>query len=354
MSIRRERSLGLETAGSLAKGLMLMSGGASASQAAEILELHGASAVAVREIKAAVAGHLTTDDALGEFREATQSFLAAVAHHGLFDRGFPFMAQGALHTRHGVITAIATAYSSTEGFSRPIARMSSTTKALAEMQAMAIVVMTKEALRLLTAAEQISQALALGVGRATDDIFVAHCLSVGTAVAALGVDARGVYVDIKRALAALTTSAGSEIILGMSPALAKRLSALPTTAGERAFPGMTPNGGEISGLPCVATDALGADVVMYDATAYVAAADAVAMDRADHATLEMATDPTSRVGSGSPSTPVEQTQVSLFQTNSTGIMCRRTFGFEPMRAGVVKLTNAGTVWGYDTTTSPPL
>lgn len=349
MSIRRMRSLDLSIMGHTIKGVLGQSAGLDY---AALIEADEGPEEAARIIKAAVGG-ISTDGGLGVYRDAIDAILAAAQHHGLWERGLPFMLRGAPFTRYGLLTAIAGATHVDEAMSIPVSKGTAANKSLHPRKVVVIIVTTKEFLRFVDAG-QLSQAFALALGAAVDVQFAAHCLSVGTAVAALGQDARGVYVDLKRGLSALPTSAGSEIIIGMSPALAKRVAALPTTTGGRAFSGMTPNGGELAGMQCVATDALTNDVVLYDATSFLGFSGEVEMDRADQTTLEMATDPTSAASTGSPPAPVETTQVSMFQTNSVGLMARREFAFEPIRAGVVKITGAGNLWGYDTTTSPPL
>lgn len=356
MSLRRERSTKAENFGISMKLFMCKQAGMDVDA---VIEREVAPEAAVRifdamTVKALVPG-LTTGSAgaLADFQNSFQAINAAAAHHGVFDRAFPLMIPASFHTKVGILTAVASAADVDQAMSIPVSRGVAARKSLTARKAIVIVVVTKEFL-LHTDADVLAQLLALGLGAARDTQFVAH-LSTGTALAAFGVEPRGIYVDIKRALSALATSSASEVMVAMGPAPAKRLCAMPTISGERAFPGMRPNGGELCGMPVVVTDALTSDVVLFDATAFMGASLDIELDRADQTTLEMASDPTSSVAvDGSPLLPNETTQVSLFQTNSVGLMATSIFGFEPLRAASVKLTGAGTAWGYDTTSSPPL
>lgn len=164
-----------------------------------------------------------------------------------------------------------------------------------------------------------------------------------TPIAASGTTAAAVLHDIRLLLDAATVSTNSRFHLIASPTICARLAVMTTaTIDGLAFPALTVNGGMIGGIQVHASAALTNAVVLIDAAQLVASADAVAIRVSQNASLEMDTAPAQAIATGSPPAPAGPAGspppglVSMFQTNSTAILCERVFGFQPLRASAVQ------------------
>ena len=109
---------------------------------------------------------------------------------------------------------------------------------------------------------------------------------------------------------------------------------------------MTVTGGVLpGGIAVHVSNALTNTALLVDANALVANADAVRIRVSPNASLEMTDAPAQATADGSPPAPVAATGkvVSMFQTNSTAVLCERIFGFQLLRASAAQ-SLSGVAW----------
>lgn len=182
---------------------------------------------------------------------------------------------------------------------------------------------------------------------ASDEFNAACHYNLGSSYQALNETTKAA-LHFNRALALGMSEKNSEDFILQNPSIgmcvARILATLPTADGAIAFPNMSLAGGSIANIPIHTSDAAGEAVILIDASALVAAADALELKASSAAALQMDDVPSMASAAGSPSTPTAAQLVSLFQTNSTALKCERTFGFEIIReAGVASLSSVQ--WG---------
>jgi hypothetical protein len=135
-------------------------------------------------------------------------------------------------------------------------------------------------------------------------------------------------------LAAVTTSATSQLYYVTSPTNMKKLVLKANTIGAPAFPALGPNGGEIfPGVTAIASDQVpSATAVMFAADALAGNADTIILDGSDQAVVNMDTSP------DSPSS-ASTVMLSLWQTDHRALRAERFLGFTVTRAsGVASLS----------------
>jgi hypothetical protein len=190
----------------------------------------------------------------------------------------------------------------------------------------------------------LENSLRTGISSATDSNFIAALIALTTPIAATGATAADVLFDLRILMDAAGSGANSRFHLAVGPAVARRLALMSSTTGERAFSG-TVNGGDLAGVTVHASDALDDDALLLDASALALAADPVSVRVSPNALIEMDSAPSSAANnSGSPPTSVGSSAVSMFASDSTAILCERTFGFEVMRSSAVQSLE-GITWG---------
>jgi HK97 family phage major capsid protein len=287
-------------------------------------------------------------------------FLAAVGNFGVFNVAFPDMNTAPLHSRIVAVTADATGWAALEGKAKPVSRLSFAADPLQEKKAVGLIVLSDDVLRFGAGAQElISRALPRAVASATDKTFIDSLIAANTPIAAAGFDAAGVHADLRLLLDAVDTGDGARLHVVMNSDTAKRLSVMATTGGQQAFPQMTPNGGTLCGIPAHVSDHADDNVLLFDATALVAASENVSLRSSSAAAVEMDDAPISATNDGgSPPAPVSPESgsppagglVSLFQTDSIALLAERYFAFLLLRdTGVASLS--GVQWGM--TGSPP-
>jgi hypothetical protein len=290
-------------------------------------------------LKAAVSGSVTDLAGLTPYRILSEGFSATLTN-AAFDAVLADARQVPLHVRFSVVTSDATAAVAGEGSAKRISSISIGSGAVTARKAAVHVVASEELLRYQSAVGLIETSLRAGVSDAVDSIFLLALIAGTTPVAASGTTAAAALHDIRVLLDAATVSSNSRFHLIVSPATCARLAVMTTvTVDGLAFPSLTVNGGTIGGIAVHASDALTTQAVLIDASQVVAAADPVGIRVSQAASLQMDSAPTQTIAP----TPVATAVVSMFQTNSTAIVCERRFGWSLLRATAAQ-SLSGVAW----------
>lgn len=287
-------------------------------------------------LKAAVPGATTTSaSALASFQLA-QGFSATLANVSVFDAILADCVQVPLRSVFGVVVSDASAAAVAEGAAKPLARLSVNSTSLQERKAAANCVVSEDVLRFAAGAQTLLEnSMRTGVAAATDAIFIAAMLALTTPLASGG----NVFQDLRRATDAAGSGGTSKFHLVVAPAVARHLALASTTTGTVQFPDMTVTGGALpGGIVVHVSDLLVATtVLLIDASALAASADAVSVRISTDTAVEMDSAPSASIA------PVATNTVSMFQTNSVVIKVERFFGFSLLRASAVK-SLSGVQW----------
>ena len=144
--------------------------------------------------------------------------------------------------------------------------------------------------------------------------------------------------DLEGMLNRVNTTGAGNLFWVMVPGVANRMATKTATNGNQLFPAMTPTGGEILGRPALVTNRIlpvgspssGSMLLLVDATGIAADTGEVEIDISRGATIEMSDNPAQ-----SAMTPTHAQMVSLFQTNSVGLLARVEFGCARLRDNAV-------------------
>ncbi len=312
---------------------------------------HAGGAPALVDIaKAAVSGVMTTTaPALSQFGPIAAGFIAALRSTSVFDALLPDMLPAVIDQRFGLLTAHAAAGAGEEGQAAVATQLALSAGTLAERKAQAVIAASKTLMANANAIGLLERGLLDGAGRSTDTQFLTAIAAGAPTVASAGDTWNDVYTDLAAAVRGLPTGAQSRVHVALGVDCAKRLTFAVNQQGERVFPGMTINGGAIAELTVHVTDHLVNDVLVVDAAAFAGATGDVQLESSSAATLKLSTTPAMSAGIGSPPQPIEASVVSMFQTSSVATLVTRSFAFEMVRPGVVKIPNVQ--WGL--VGSPP-
>jgi hypothetical protein len=146
----------------------------------------------------------------------------------------------------------------------------------------------------------------------------------------------------------------SQLVWLMSSSTALALGSMRTITGAEEFPGLTINGGRFQGIPVIVSEYVGTSGGSPN-TRYVWLVSAgdiflgdeggVSVDMSREASIQMDSAPTNAsIESGSPSTGVPTTLVSLWQTNTVGFRAERTINWKLRRTTAVAGLS-GVAWG---------
>jgi HK97 family phage major capsid protein len=158
-----------------------------------------------------------------------------------------------------------------------------------------------------------------------------------------GTDADSVRLDI-RSLWAKFTAANNPPSTGvfiMSSNTTVALASMVNPLGQESFPEMNMAGGQLFGMPVIASDHVADNIVVLvnASDIYLADEGGVSVDASMEASIEMSDAPTGDSGA-----PTAATSVSMFQTNSVAIRAERTINWMRRRTqSVAYLT--GVDWG---------
>ena len=290
---------------------------------------------AVEVLKAAVSAGSTNDPTLAGLASIQASFVESLARVSAFDLMLGSMRRVPLQSRIVSVTSAVTGSPVSEAVAKPISFMSLTGAGIERKKGSAIVALTEEALRSGGPALEnfLLAELRRALSRSVNSVFLAE---LSTAAGA-GTASTAFEADVVAMLGTIEADRDIQAVPDR-PAQAGRVCALHLALV----------GGSTGDITLIASDAVPANVaLLVDADALAASAEAIVLDSARHASLQMDTAPTQTSGGiGSPDAPVASTAVSLWQTNSAALRAERFYGFKLLRTNVVtKVTAVASDWG---------
>jgi hypothetical protein len=214
----------------------------------------------------------------------------------------------------------------------------------------AVTVITNEVARLAAAGsveflrDQLARSLAIGLDR----VFCDPAISAGAnspASVTNGISPISATTDpatdLRQLVAAYAAGGGSlsAAVILCSSATAAAL-ALTSSSGASLFPGVTVAGGVLAGVPCLASDAVGARIILVDTSRIFVADNGEAdVSVAEHASVEMVDAPSQSIADGSPLAPSASSLVSLWQTDSIGLRVERIVSWATAPGAVAFLSD---------------
>jgi hypothetical protein len=318
-------------------------------------ERSGAPPRIVSVLKAAVAvgGIATWGSELADFKLVTDSFAQSLQSIGVFDH---LLANGLRRTpissQLGSVSVGVSAYTVSEFGVKPVSSMTLATPAsqIAARKSHAVVAITSELLKLGGPAGQalLTRELQTAAALAVDSYFVNSILLSGVSTPTSGgstsVSARS---DIGYLFGQVETDQSSKLFIITTPLICKMWSAMGATAtnGAPAFENMGPQGGEICGVPVLASSALAAGlVVMVDANAIAGDAEQFRLDVMREGSIYPDSAPDSP--------PLSTTNVlNLWQLDQVALVMERWWGAAKLRStAVAAISNSNS---YVSGFSPP-
>lgn len=300
-----------------------------------------------RMFKSAVAAGTTTDPnwagGLIDYRIAVGAFIGWLQHSGVFDYAAANgMRRTPLEARVGAVTGAFTANEVGETQYTPVSALALSAGDIARRKAQGLCVVTDEVLRTIGSTGQslLNAELKKAVIAAADIVFLAILTAAATPVPSAGTDESAALADLAALFGAVQTSASSALFFVMSPGLAKTASLMRSSFGGPLFPDLTPLGGTILKIPVLLSDQVGGRLILVDADQIAGDAETIVLEVAAHATIKMA---------GNPAAGAD-THVSLWQTNSKGLLATRWLGARVLGSnavGVVEDVDWGSANGSD-------
>lgn len=311
------------------------------------------------EMKAAVAAGTTTDAGYAGnlvYAENLASefidFLRPQTILGKFGQGgVPSLRQVPFNIRIAGQSAGGNGYWVGQGAPKPLTRFTTNVTNLGFAKIAAIAVLTDELIRFsspsadLLARDDLSKSIRERsdidfidpAKAAVANVSPASVTNGVTPIAASGTDADALRADIKSLwqlfLAANLSPTDAVYIMSNSTALG--LSLMLNPLGQREFPGMTMNGGELLGVPVIASeyvpsDTTGGLIILAKASDILLADDGqVTVDASNEASLQMDDAPTNPVVAAT-------VLVSMFQQNMTALRAERFINWAKARAAAVQ------------------
>lgn len=298
--------------------------------ALDILQRDSDAAIRKAAVGAGVLSSSTWAEPLADSALGGAEFLESLAGRSAFfrilaDNGFRRVP---MRTRIGVVSSGPVGHTPAEGKPLPVSKMTLSKSALQPIRAAAAVVVSQEVAADQSAASHtlVDQELRNAVSDAVDVEFFNRIVDSGTTViSSAGPDS--FVADVRGLLAGVATGAGSRLYLIGASDVAKSASLLDDPRGE-----MTPLGGRLIGIPFIVSDAVPAGTLyLLDASRIAADALGIEVAVSTHAALEMldaalVQDATTGTGTS---------LVSLWQTNSVGLLASTYIGVERLRADAV-------------------
>jgi HK97 family phage major capsid protein len=280
-----------------------------------------------------VPNNLTTNAGaeLAPYRELATGFFGSMAAQSAFSRilNAGDFTRVPLRTLIAVLTTAPVAYSVSALAPKPITSMDFTTATLDAEKVSAHVVITEELARSLSpaATSRIGEELRRAASIAVDARFLALLAATPsiTSSGSSGVTAANVLADLTARVNAMDLGADSRLWLIVSPKLFKTLSLVQGTGGYIL------QNGAIGAIKVAVSDAATTVATLIDAKGIAAELDGLTLDSTREASLQLSDTPSSG----------EQTRVSLWQNNSTGLRVEVAFGVVAMRS-----TSVTTITGY--------
>jgi HK97 family phage major capsid protein len=274
---------------------------------------------------------------LAPFQSLAAAFISSLTRISAFDAMWASMVQLPLRTQVAAVSATLTGGTVAEASIKPAGRASLSASNLNPSKAAAFVAVSAELMKIGGPAADavLERELRGAVGRATDATFLPLLTSGAQSFSSSGATALAVRQDLRTLLLAVTTGAASKLFWIVTPTIAKAWSILPDSAGAAAFPNARPDGGEVSGVPVVASDsATEGEIILADAWQVAAGEEGLRLDASNEATIQM---------DSSPDSPVLATSnyQTLWQLGLVGLRCERFIGAKPLRSdAVAKITGA--------------
>jgi Phage capsid family len=327
-----------------------------------LLEGNGSQSIAIRAAERAGASRVATIlraatdpitlSSLSDYRLLASGFANALSNVGLFDACLPSMKRIPLPLATSTVGAIGTAAVagiSEERGVKVVTRLSIENSQLTPIKAAAVIALSNELLRAAPneAQQLISKELVNACALAADQKFLAVALSGATSFTSSGSTAVSFRSDLASLLALVSTGASSRLFLAMPSLVAKQLSAMGATSTNAtpAFPELGPQGGSISQIRVIVSDACATGTVtLLDASRFAGGAEPVTIEEFRHGSVQMDAAP------DSPPT-ASTNQLSLFQLNMAALLAERWIGIQRLSSGAVaSVVNANSwVGGF----SPP-
>lgn len=304
------------------------------------------------DIKAAVAAGSMQDpawagNAAGDYRLAVRSFMDSLRTRSAFFRMFAdrTFVPVPLRERVGLVTLGATAWTVMAGQPVPATKLQMENDPLEPIKAAALMVVTDELIRNVTSAGQqlFARELKGAIGDEVDNVFLAEIVDSSTpTVASTGNDAVSAKRDLRSLLMAVNNLGNAALYLIVAPDVAKMASTLTTTDGADAFPAMSALGGEMLNLPAIVSGAVPSGFIyLVDASGIAADADTIDLSVSEHGLVELSDTPTQNALTGAGAN-----MVSLWQTNSIGMLASTYFGVRRLRTNTVAVLT-GIEWGAE-------
>lgn len=289
--------------------------------------------VAAAERIAKAASAITLNDAGSE---EAREFLDLVAEQSVVGklglRRIPF------NVRLLRMTAGATGYWVGQAAPKPVSKPAMQGDTLVPLKAASIILVTKEALTLagplLESGLQrdLERAVALTIDQAFLDPGNAGIANETPAAATYGANSIAATGDMRADLARLIAAFNGDFASAafvIDPTTAVKIALITSADGSFLFPDAGPRGGTVLGLPLIVSRASphsssGGQIALIDGSAIALGMEGFRLERAEHATVDVADDP------GSPTT-----QVSLFQTNTVGLLSETFCNWDVQRSGAV-------------------
>lgn len=211
--------------------------------------------------------------------------------------------QGVFNTRMAVQTAGSTVAWVEEGNPKPVGELAFDTFTLGYHKMAGIVVLTQELVRLSNpkADAATRDDLLRQIAKFTDEQFLSTSITATaarpasitngvSAPNASGSDADALYLDMNGALATFDSNENAEnLVILMTPALARGISTLRNSMGVMEFPQLTAKGGQLMGYQVIVSGSVpsGTIIILNPADIMVADDGRVMLDSSDQATLAM-------------------------------------------------------------------
>jgi hypothetical protein len=287
---------------------------------------------------------------LAEGRAIAQGFMDLLRHRSVFYAIINDVTRLPFNVRVGAILTGAGASVLGPGQPVVVSKLNFGNAALERRRAAAIVVLTDQLVREIGVGERlIGQSLRDSVSEAVDGDVINNILLPGVTPTSSSGEP---LADLRTLLTAVGPTEGSRPYWIAHPGVGIRISTAGSSpAGSPALPGglrlfseATASGGTLLGYPLLVSSKVPAGMLMLvDASRLAGASDTISLQASGEADVELRSDPTMSMGSGSPLSPSGAQVISLFQTNSVGVMATAYCGLiaAPPRGGGAKSRHIG-------------
>lgn len=211
----------------------------------------------------------------------------------------------------------------------PVGKYSLSGSAMTPQKAAAIAVGSREALSKPEGVEWLSQDLVENMTLAVDG----QVCSVLKAAATPATATSDPVADLSTLIGSVVTTGLADLLLIVSPAVARILSTWTGSGSTLAFPDLSPTGGIVCGINTVVTAGCTSDeAILIDCRGLVSASDELQISLTENAMIEMDSAPT-----GASDTPVgaSTAMVSLFQAEALAVKAVLAFGLKVLRPSAV-------------------